>query len=77
MSSDFYGFGGIYMNTNRLREERQRRRVTQFQLRIASGVHQSKISLIENGWIEPRDDEQRRLAKALSVKPEEIFGIGN
>jgi len=42
-------------------------------LRIVTGIHQSKISLIENGLIAPRQDEMKRLAKALGRKPEEIF----
>lgn len=59
---------------NRLREVRVVKRVTQFQLRLSSGIHQSKISFIENGLIEPRDDEKQRLAKALHVRPQEIWG---
>lgn len=58
---------------NRLREVRVIKRVSQFQLRLLSGVHQSKISLIENGLMEPRIDEARKLSKALGVRPEEIF----
>jgi len=59
---------------NKLRETRVVKRVTQFQLRIATGIHQSKISMIENGLIEPREDEKKRLAKALGVRVEEIWG---
>jgi len=29
--------------------------------------------MIENGLIEPREDEKKRLAKALGVKVEEIW----
>lgn len=58
---------------NRLRENRVVKRITQFQLRISTGIHQSKISMIENGLIESREDEKKRLAKALGVKTEEIF----
>jgi len=58
---------------NRLREVRVVRRISQFQLRLSTGIHQSKISLFENGLILPRADERKRLAKALGVKPEEIF----
>ena len=43
-------------------------------MRIATGIHQSKISMIENGLIEPREDEKKRLAKALGVRVEEIWG---
>jgi transcriptional regulator with XRE-family HTH domain len=58
---------------NKLREVRARERVSQFRLRLLSGVHQSKISLIENDLIEPRIDELRKLSKALGVRPEELF----
>jgi lambda repressor-like predicted transcriptional regulator len=30
--------------------------------------------MIENGLIEPREDEKKRLAKALGVRVEEIWG---
>jgi transcriptional regulator with XRE-family HTH domain len=58
---------------NKLRDIRVIKRITQFQLRLSTGIHQSKISMIENGLIEPREDEKKRLAKALGVKTEEIF----
>ncbi len=58
---------------NRLRETRVVKRVTQFQLRIATGIHQSKISMIENGLLLPREDEKEKLAKALGVVVQEIF----
>ena len=60
---------------NKLREVRVLRRISQFQLRIYTGIHQSKISLIENGLIEPKPDERKRLSRALGVKPEEIFPV--
>jgi transcriptional regulator with XRE-family HTH domain len=58
---------------NRLREIRVVKRITQFQLRLSTGIHQSKISMIENGLIEPREDEKQKLAKALHVRSEEIW----
>lgn len=58
---------------NRLREVRVVKRVTQFQLRLSTGIHQTKISFIENGLVQPREDEKRRLSRALGVRPEEIF----
>ena len=61
--------------SNKLREARVVRRVTQFQLRLSTGIHPSKISLIENGLVVPTPDEQKRLSKALGVKPEEIFSM--
>lgn len=58
---------------NKLRDVRVLKRITQFQLRIATGIHQSKISFIENGLIEPREDEAKRLSKALGVETQELF----
>ena len=58
---------------NRLREIRAVKRVTQFQLRISTGIHQSKISLIENGLIQPEESEKRKLARGLCAKVEELF----
>ena len=58
---------------NRLRETRLLKRITQFQLRILTDIHQSKISLIENGLIDPTQDEEKKLAKALGIKAEELF----
>ncbi len=58
---------------NKLRDFRVIKRVTQFQLKLLSGIQQPRISLIENGFIEPREDEKQRLAKALGEKPEKIW----
>lgn len=60
---------------NRVREIRVVKRITQFQLRLNTGIHQSKISMIENGLVEPREDEKQRLTKALHVKSEELFPV--
>jgi transcriptional regulator with XRE-family HTH domain len=62
---------------NRLREIRVVKRITQFQLRLSTGIHRSKISLIENGLVEAREDEKDKLAKALDVKVEEIWSLAD
>jgi len=49
---------------NKLREVRVVKRITQFLLRVATEIHQSKISMIENGLIQPCEDEAKRLARA-------------
>ena len=61
--------------TNRLRDVRVLKRVTQFQLRLQTGINATKISFIENGLIQPKEDEVKRLSKALGVRPEEIFSL--
>lgn len=58
---------------NKLREKRVVKRITQFQLRLTTGIHQSKISLIENGLLEARDDEKKKLARALGANTEDLF----
>ena len=58
---------------NRVREIRVVKRITQFQLRLSSGIHQSKISMIENNLVSPSEDEKHRLAKALHVSVQEIW----
>lgn len=59
---------------NKLREVRVVKRVSQFQLRLSTGIHQSKISMIENSLVLPREEEKERLAKALHVRMQEIWG---
>jgi DNA-binding XRE family transcriptional regulator len=54
-------------------EARARRRATQWDLRKKTGIHQSRISLIERGYINPSRMEKRKIAKALGCKVEEIF----
>lgn len=59
--------------SNRLKVLRAERRVTQFDLRIKTGINATKISFIENGLIAPTNLEKQKLSRALSVRPEEIF----
>ena len=61
--------------SNRLRDVRVLKRITQFQLRLQTGINATKISFIENGLVEPRDDEKKKLSRALGVKAEEIFPV--
>lgn len=54
-----------------LREARFKRKVSQWELSKQSRVHQSRISLIENGHA-PRADEKIRLASKLRLNPQDI-----
>ncbi len=56
----------------RLVEARFKKRMTQWGLRNLTGIHQSKISLIENGYLVPNESEKWEIAQALGFKPEEI-----
>jgi transcriptional regulator with XRE-family HTH domain len=60
---------------NQLRVIRAGKRITQFKLGLMTEILQSRLSLIENGLIAPREDEKKRLAKALGVRTEEIWGV--
>lgn len=59
---------------NQFKEIRQSKSMSQWSLAQRSKVHQSRISLAENGLIELNEDERRRLAEALGVTVSEIFG---
>ena len=58
---------------NNLRVIRAEKRITQFQLRLMTGIHQSKLSMAENDLIELRPEEKNRIAKALGVSIEDIW----
>jgi len=55
-----------------LREARFKKRQTQYDVSKDSGVHQSRISLIERGYISPTRKEKSAIAKALEVDPKDI-----
>ena len=58
---------------NNLREMRARRRITQFQLRLMTAIHQSKLSMAENDLIELKAEEKARIAKALGVGVNDVW----
>jgi len=58
---------------NKLREERQRQKLSQFQLSLKSGVWASKISWIENNHWNPSEVEKIRLSNALNVSVSLLF----
>jgi transcriptional regulator with XRE-family HTH domain len=51
-----------------LKEARFKKDMTQFDLRILTGIHQSRISYIERGYIVPRDDEKQKIEDALGLR---------
>jgi len=55
-----------------LAEARFRKGLTQWDLKVKTGINQTKISLIERNYVVPRKEEKERLANALGVKAEEI-----
>jgi len=56
-----------------LKEIRFFKKINQHQLALLSQVHQSRISLIENGLVEPTEDEKKKIAKALGVEVEMLW----
>jgi transcriptional regulator with XRE-family HTH domain len=59
---------------NRLREERVIRRITQYQLKILTGINPAAISLIERGLMQAREDQKEKIARVLGVNKDEIWG---
>ncbi|MBM4277070.1 MAG: helix-turn-helix transcriptional regulator [Deltaproteobacteria bacterium] len=58
---------------NRLREIRVVRRVSQFDLRLLTGINQSKLSMIENGLMPASEEEKKRIASAFGLPVSEIW----
>ena len=51
---------------------RAKLRKTQWDLKVLTGIHQSKLSLIERGYIEPSEQEKGLIARALGLSDSEI-----
>lgn len=47
-------------------------RVTQWKMAKETGLSQTKLSLIENGYITPTDVEKLQISRVLCVEPNEI-----
>ena len=58
---------------NRLRVIRAEKKVTQFKLSVATGIIQSRLSLMENDLINPGPEEKQVISNVLGVRPEEIW----
>lgn len=53
-------------------EARVKNRMTQWALRNLTGIHQTKISLFERGYLVPTELEQEKIASALGFTVDEI-----
>ena len=51
---------------------RAKLRKTQWDLKVLTGIHQSKLSLIERGYIEPSEQEKGLIARAIGLSADEI-----
>jgi len=58
---------------NRLKEARFFAKKPQARLWLETGVHYATISRIECGYLKPTEEQKKKLAKALKVKPEWLF----
>lgn len=56
-----------------LRRERMLRQLSLYDVRARTGISVSKLSLLERGIEEVKDDEKKRLARALGVQVESLF----
>ncbi len=61
--------------SNKLYERRVLRRVSQYVIALKTGIQQSKISLIENFLVTPREEEKQKIAKALNLTVKDIFPV--
>ena len=59
-------------NIMKFREARFKAGLTQWDLALRTGISQSKISLIERGFIRPSLRESFLLAGTVRIRPEEI-----
>ena len=53
-------------------EARKERNFTQWDMAIYSGMSQTKISLIERGYIQPNSGEKSKIASILGVSLDDI-----
>jgi len=65
------------MELSQLRTIRQRRLLTQDELAHLAGLTTASISRIETGVTKARISTVRRLATALNVEADELFGVNN
>jgi len=63
----------MYRELTRLREHRQRRTLTQYELEKLSGVSRPTIAALELGYRRAHPLTVAKLARALKCKPEELY----
>ena len=56
-----------------LREARFFKGLTQWDIAIKTGISQPTLSLFERGYKIPKEDEKKRIAKALGCKVRDVF----
>jgi transcriptional regulator with XRE-family HTH domain len=63
------------MYKNQLRSIRKKQKISQARLMGLTGVNQTRISFIENGYIKGTEKERSRLANALGVNTSDVFEV--
>jgi transcriptional regulator with XRE-family HTH domain len=56
--------------------ERRRRGKTQWQVARETNIVQSRLSLIERGYVKPRPEEAQRIASCLGMPETDLFPDG-
>ena len=56
-----------------LREARFFKGLNQYDIALRTSISQSRISLIERGYLKPKDGEKEKIAKALDCQAADIF----
>jgi len=59
--------------SSKLYRTRVLQRVSQYVIALKTGIQQSRISLIENALIQPKEEEKKKIAKALGVPVQDLF----
>jgi len=56
-----------------LKEARFFKGLTQWDIAIKTGISQPTLSLIERGYVTPKEQEKKKIARALNCKVTDIF----
>ena len=62
---------------NRIKEARFFAGKSQIMLWLQTGIHFSTISRIECGYVDPNEDQKKKLARALGVEVGWLFPLEN
>lgn len=60
------------LGVKKMRIERILKGLTQYDIVARTGIHQSKLSLLENGYAVPSLREKKAIAEALGMNPDEL-----
>lgn len=55
------------MDSKQMKKFREHHGFKQVEVALIAGLSQSRLSLIENGWVRPRSDEVERIKAAFAI----------